>query len=266
MEVIVVDDESSDNTLPIIVEALSNSPLDFKVFFTGGKGLGYARQLVVKNAKGKYILWVDGDMILPKNYIAQQVDFMERNPKVGKARAKWGILKEESLPARLESYRLITRLSDNKNNSFMAGIGGSICCTSALKQVGGFDEKIRGAGEDIDIVLRLVKSWRVATSNAIFYHRFRKTWSELWQQYYWYGYGLHYVNNKHKHVVKLWLYLPPIAFLVGIRQTINVLKLVKDKAAFFIPFHQVFKYCAWLNGYVKSHFDGYGHFKRNSIC
>ncbi|HGE71917.1 TPA: glycosyltransferase family 2 protein, partial [Candidatus Poribacteria bacterium] len=159
IEVIVVDDQSSDDTIPLIIKTLSNSSINFKVLSTDGKGLGFARQLVVKNASGKYILWVDGDMILPSNYIMQQVKFMERNPEVGKARAKWGFLNEDSLPAKLESFRVLTHLSGNKSR-LLVGIGGSICRTCALKEIGGFDEKIRGAGEDIDLSVRLAISWK----------------------------------------------------------------------------------------------------------
>ncbi|MEM5867131.1 MAG: glycosyltransferase [Candidatus Aenigmatarchaeota archaeon] len=39
--------------------------------------------VVVKNASGKYIIWVDCDMILPKDHVQKQVEFMEQNPKVG---------------------------------------------------------------------------------------------------------------------------------------------------------------------------------------
>ena len=52
-------------------------------FFVENKGLGFARQLVVDNARGKYILWLDGDLILSKTYVSQQERFMKENPKVG---------------------------------------------------------------------------------------------------------------------------------------------------------------------------------------
>jgi glycosyltransferase involved in cell wall biosynthesis len=256
IEIIVVDDKSSDDTLSIITKTLSNSSLNFKVFSTKGKGLGFARQLVVSNARGKYIIWVDGDMIIPKNFVTQHVMFMERNPEVGKARAKWGVLKEHSLPAMLECLRLIA-FSKTQKKSYLTGIGGSICRTCALRAIGGFDVEIFGACEDIDLALRLAKSWKIATNDAIFYHRFRKTWKELWQQYYWYGYGMHYVCNKHKNAIRIWNYLPHVAFLAGMRQALFVFKLVRLKKAFLLPLQYIFKYSAWLNGYLRSHLDGY---------
>ena len=258
IEIIVVDDNSSDNTLSRITETLANSPFKFRVFSTKGKGLGVARQLVVNSANGKYILWIDGDMIVPENYVKLQVEFMEKNPQVGKARAKWGILDEDSLPAKLESMRLIEHLSNKKtSSSYLVGIGGSICRTKALREIGGFDENIKGAGEDIDLAVRLAKSWKFAISNAVFYHHFRKTWRGLWQQYFWYGYGMHYVNHKHKGISKVWTYLPPVSLSAGLRQAFIAFKQTKEKIAFLLPLQYFFKYSAWILGYVESHLNGY---------
>jgi glycosyltransferase involved in cell wall biosynthesis len=258
IEVIVIDDKSYDDTIPIIIKNLSNSPLNLKVLSTKGKGLGLARQLVIQNASGKYILWIDGDMIIPKNFVTQQVTFMERHPEVGKARAKWGILKEVSLPAVLESFRLFKHLFPQKNDSpYLVGIGGSICRTCALKAVGGFDERIRGAGEDVDLAFRLSRSWKIVTTDTVFYHRFRRTWRGLWQQYFWYGYGMHYVNSKHKGIIKLWEYLPPVSLVVGIKELLLVIRLTKQMVAFLLPLQYVFKNIAWLTGYIQSHLNNY---------
>jgi len=43
---------------------------------------------MVDNASGEYIEWVDSDVVLPKNYLRKQVEFMDRNPGVGAARKK----------------------------------------------------------------------------------------------------------------------------------------------------------------------------------
>jgi len=259
IEVIVVDDGSSDDTLPIIIKTLSKFPFNFKVLFTKGKGLGFARQLIVNSARGKYIIWVDGDIILPKNHITQQVRFMEQNPNVGKARAKWHIIDEKALPAKLESMRLLYLNNPKSKNLHLTGIGGSICRTEALRNIGGFDEKIRGAGEDIDLAIRLANSWKITISDAVFYHHFKETWRELWQQYYWYGYGMHYVNNKHKHFIKLWKYLPPLTFLNGMKKAITAFRSKKEIIALLLPVQYTFKYVAWIVGYLKGHLDGYGH-------
>ncbi|MEM2506695.1 MAG: glycosyltransferase [Nitrososphaeria archaeon] len=262
IEVIVVDDNSSDETLARTVSMLSGSSLNFKVFSTKGKGLGFARQLVVKNAYGKYIVWIDGDMVLPKNYISRQVEFMERNPKVAQARAKWGVMNEKSLPAILESFRLLGHFR-NGGSPHLVGIGGSICRVDVLRLIGGFDENIRGAGEDIDLAIRLASFGKFAINDAVFYHRFRETWKGLWQQYYWYGYGIHYVNSKHRGIISIWKHLPHVSFFAGLLQALTVFRLTKLKIAFLLPLQYIFKYSAWINGYIKSHLDGYEYRDHN---
>ena len=52
-------------------------------------GLGVARQIVVDKACGKYIVWVDDDVTLPKDFVRKQVGYMEQNPHVGIAGARY---------------------------------------------------------------------------------------------------------------------------------------------------------------------------------
>lgn len=78
VEVIAVDGCSKDKTMEIINEKLENAPFKWKLLSDEGKGLGYARQLVVHNVKGKYIIWVDGGHVIPKDYIRKHVKFIEK--------------------------------------------------------------------------------------------------------------------------------------------------------------------------------------------
>jgi len=82
IEIIIVDGKSIDETLKIIKRILKRCDIKSRIFIEN-KGLGFARQLVVENASGKYIVWVDGDMIIPNDFVRKQVEFMEKNPKVG---------------------------------------------------------------------------------------------------------------------------------------------------------------------------------------
>ena len=81
MELIVVDGCSEDGTLDIVKNRIKNSGIESRIFCEK-KGLGYARQIVVDNAQGEYIIWVDSDMLLSRNFMRKQVLFMERNPRV----------------------------------------------------------------------------------------------------------------------------------------------------------------------------------------
>ncbi|UCG55345.1 MAG: glycosyltransferase [Dehalococcoidia bacterium] len=64
---IVVDGYSCDKTLSIIKARLSEVDFKYKIFFEK-QGLCQARQFVVDNAEGKYVIWIDGDMTIPKDF------------------------------------------------------------------------------------------------------------------------------------------------------------------------------------------------------
>lgn len=87
MRLVIVDGCSEDGTMSIVKECLKNANIKTKFFFEN-KGLGYARQMVVDNAEGEYIIWVDGDMILSRDFVSGLVRFMEQNAKVGIAKGK----------------------------------------------------------------------------------------------------------------------------------------------------------------------------------
>lgn len=57
-EIIVVDGYSTDKTIDIIKQYISN------IYFDEGKGLCYARQLGAEVASGEYVAYVDSDIIL----------------------------------------------------------------------------------------------------------------------------------------------------------------------------------------------------------
>jgi len=69
MEIVVVDGLSKDRTLSIVKEMLKKTDIGFSIHSDNGKGLGAARNIVCRNAGGKYILWVDSDIILPEEHV-----------------------------------------------------------------------------------------------------------------------------------------------------------------------------------------------------
>ncbi len=61
-----------------------------------------------------------------------------------------------------------------------------------MRQVNGFDEKIRGSSEDTDLVLRIKKAgWQIKPNLAELYelHGGLSRPKDLWKKYFWYGYG-----------------------------------------------------------------------------
>ncbi|MEM4474531.1 MAG: glycosyltransferase [Candidatus Bathyarchaeia archaeon] len=261
VELIVVDGMSTDGTLDIIKRELSQLNIPARIESDNGKGLAYARQLVVDYAKGKYVLWVDGDHILPHDYVKKQVIFMENHSDAGAAEAITRHI-GSSLVAKLEGYiwRIYSKKRVGKNLESV-GSAGTIYRLEAIKEVGGYDIRIRGAGEDGDISRRIKKKgWSLYINpDAYYYHVVRSTWRDLWREYYWWGYGAHYVAHKHPYSVNPWKFIPLIAFISGVKHGLEALKQTNDLTCLLMPIHYAWKRTAWTIGWIKAHYDRYGH-------
>lgn len=261
MEVIIVDGCSYDKTVQIVKEVLFNSDIKTQIFFEN-KGLGFARQIVVKNATGDFIIWVDGDMILPKDFVRKQVGFMEKNPKVGIGRAMYGIWPKLRLVAYLETIPFVVE-SFRSNKAVPLGIcgtEGAIYRLDAIRQVGGFDVNIKGAGEDIELAKRVLASgWAAQVTPSFFYELCKESWKDLWNQYAWWGYGGHYLFHKNRDISMLLKMSPLGGLIAGILRFPFAYKLTRRKLLFLLPFHYAFKRLAFCYGFIKAHAEGYGH-------
>jgi glycosyltransferase involved in cell wall biosynthesis len=259
MELVVVDGYSEDRTLAIVEESLSRTDIRSRVF-RENEGLGAARQIVVDNAVGDYVVWVDGDVSLTSGYVREMVEFMEGNPRVGIAKGR-EVFSGGSLVGVLEGMRPLIFRSRNQKELLIVPTGGAVYRVLAIKQAGGFDRSIRGAMEDADLGMRIqALGWIVAFGNPVFYHKPKQTWQALWQEYFWWGYGAHFIRHKHgKRSVIFGFELPPVAFALGFVHSVYAYRLTHKMVSVLLPVQYCFKKAAWCLGYVHGHLDRYGH-------
>jgi glycosyltransferase involved in cell wall biosynthesis len=261
MEVILVDDGSEDKTVSVINSYAPKMGTQVSIFRQNWKGVGPARNVVVNNAKSEYIVWVDGDMRLPREFVTKQVEFMERNPRVGIGKGRYGIYDGASLVAYLENVEALVELLTCEQNAVSKplGTGGSIYRVRAIKKVGGFDESITGGGEDTDAEYRIRKvGWLLQLTPAEFYEIRRKNWKALWDEYFWHGSGGHSILPTMKQTRSVLLKMfPPAAVLLETLLSCEAYKLVHRKVVFLLPFHWIFKRAAWCTGFAMSYVNGY---------
>ncbi|TRO52429.1 glycosyltransferase [Candidatus Bathyarchaeota archaeon] len=253
MECIFVDDGSEDDTLFVIKRYLSKFDIPTKIFHHSWQGLGVSRNIVVDNASGDYIVWVDGDMTLSPNFVRQQVEFMEKHPTSGIAKGKYCLTVQENLVSDLENMEFaISNLRRNsETSSIPLGSGGSIYRVKAIREVGGFDRNITGSGEDMDAEQRIHKAgWRLNFTSAIFYERRRKTWGSLWKEYVWHGRGFSFLIQRRKQVINPFIMFPPVVLKNEILRVVAAYKLTGRKAALLLPLHYVFRRTAWAIGFA----------------
>jgi glycosyltransferase involved in cell wall biosynthesis len=253
MEIVIVDGESRDETLSIVRDVLSKTDIRSRICFDGGRGLGVARQMVVDEAHCEYLVWVDGDDVIPEDYVDRLVELMEANPNLGGAKAQRVIMDASSLAGKLENLDLALRTT---SRHIFDGHG--VLRLPAVRNVDGFDPRIKGAGEDIDLIMRMRSAgWSFAVSRAKFYHR-ADTWTMMWNRGIRDGYSAHYLNRKHKGMLELWTRAPPITALLGLRDSRIAYRLKHQKASFLLPFLNVIKSLAYWVGFAKAYIDEHG--------
>jgi len=264
IKVVFIDDGSEDRTLSIIQDYIHKMNMSTVVIHTSWKGLGYARNMVIANAEGDYILWVDGDMTLSRDFLRKLVEFMEKNSKAGIVKGRQALLPGRGLLATLEGYsRAAGRMVDyqSRKGRFKAvGTGGALYRIKAVRQVGGFDDNLKGYNEDWDVELRLRQAgWSFHTLNVTFhdYERYGLTWKSLWRRYWLRGYFTHYFLHKNRGMIKHYRMLPPAAFLSGLLGSFTLFRLTRQKVIFFLAFQSTFKMTAWYMGFLRSHLDCY---------
>ncbi|MEM2292958.1 MAG: glycosyltransferase [Candidatus Aenigmatarchaeota archaeon] len=261
MEMIVVDGCSKDNTLKVVKGYISKSKFAVK-FFSEEVGLGFARQIVIDNASGDFVIWVDGDTVLSKDFVRKQVKFMDENLNVGIGRARYGILDNLNYVGFLENIPFVveTLCVYNKATLGICGTEGAIYRVKAVKQAGGFDVNIKGAGEDVDLAQRILAlGWEARVTDAIIYEICKESWWDIWKQYSWWGYGGHYIFHKNKDLGLPFKMSPLGGFVAGVLRFPHAFQLTKRKVLCLLPIHYAFKRLAFCYGFTKAHIEGYGH-------
>ncbi len=79
-EVLFIDDCGTDNSIKIIDRYMKSIPEKIKLLHCEkNMGSGYARDLGIKNAEGKYIIFLDSDDYISKDFLKTYINAMELN-------------------------------------------------------------------------------------------------------------------------------------------------------------------------------------------
>lgn len=88
--VLVVDNNSADNTAEVVKQHQAQWQADptveaasLEYVFESQQGIAFARLKAIESAKGKWIGFIDDDIVPASNWVAQAYDFGESHPRVG---------------------------------------------------------------------------------------------------------------------------------------------------------------------------------------
>jgi glycosyltransferase involved in cell wall biosynthesis len=149
LEVIIVNDGSSDNTQEVIDKITGKQP-QIKSYTQKNQGVSVARNYGITQASGEYLLLLDADDLISKDYIEKAVDILSKNSAVkmvnglgeffGDRQGSWNL--------RPFSRHLLAR----KNMLYISGIFRK----SDFDKTDGFCPEIKGP-EDWDFWISLLK-------------------------------------------------------------------------------------------------------------
>lgn len=149
-----------------------------------------ARNVGLKIAKGKYILFTDADCVAHENWIQRMVEALEDGDAVGVG----GHIKRYKPKSIVEKYGSnIVNGQQSLNYLPILGVPYVVCANSGFRSdiinnIGGFDIDLI-SGNDVDICYRIGLagfSLKIA-SNAIIYHENRKSFCQHFKRFYKYS-------------------------------------------------------------------------------
>lgn len=168
-ELIVVDNNSTDNTSTIVKSFTDSHPeLNANYCFEEKKGLGFARNRGLDEAAGDLLCYVDDDAILSKSYLRYVVSFFNSCPEAigagGKVIPKYDSGTEpewmskylENFAGRVDYGKEIKQFNDRMK--YPAGCN-MIYKKEVLLAVGGFNNDLTFRSDDKDIFLKVKKKF-----------------------------------------------------------------------------------------------------------
>jgi glycosyltransferase involved in cell wall biosynthesis len=213
MEIIVVDDGSTDNTL----KQLKN----VKILKQRHKGPGAARNLGASKAKGEILVFVDADMTFDKDFIKKLVAPIEGGEAKGTFSKKEYVSNWDNVWARCwninegwEEKRRHPKNYPDKQKVFRAIL------KTEFDKVGGFDSS-KGYMDDWSLSGKLGYE-AITAPGAKFYHRNPDSLGEVFRQARWIGKRPYKLGVLGSIIALLRVTLPASLFLGKVKALLNL--------------------------------------------
>lgn len=152
LEVIIVDDGSTDGSFKKAQQLVKNHPGKVSLFKQINAGPAVARNKAISHAKGKYILPLDADDKISKNYIKQAVKVLESEPEV-----KLVYCEAEKFGLKCGYWKLKPFTPETLALDNMIFVSALFRKTEWLV-TGGFDERMKWGWEDWEFWINLLKN------------------------------------------------------------------------------------------------------------
>ena len=161
MEIIVVNDGSTDNTQSLVEEFITNNPgREITLINQNNHGKGRAMNVALEVAKGEFFACLDADSFVSQNAIKEMLPYFEADQNVAAVCPTLKVKKPSNILQKVQWFEYIINMFYKFLNSKVDCIHVtpgpfSVYRTKVIKDLGGFDEHT--ITEDLEIAMRLQK-------------------------------------------------------------------------------------------------------------
>jgi len=168
LDVIVVDDGSTDNTSSVVRSVMEQFSL-VRLFEVEGRGISAARNTGLRKMRPDtaYVTFLDADDVSPQGRIRQGLEHFEADPKLDLVFGSMRVFSEldaEKLEPKVGTWSVDIRGVQLGAGLFRAGL---------VREVGEFDADF-ATGEDVDFLLRVFEAephYLLTSEICVFYRR-----------------------------------------------------------------------------------------------
>lgn len=217
-EVIIVDDGSEVDLYPIIEKF--GQKLNLQYFKKVNTGAGLSRNFGVEKASGDWVIFLDSDVIVERDYIQNVRNNLVKNPVdafggADKANQSFNSL-QKAISYSMTSVLTTGGIRGSKKSvgkfqprSFNMGIKKQV-----FEKVGGFSEMRIGEDPDLSMTLWENGYQTMFYDNIAVYHKRRTDLKKFAKQVYQFGVARPILNQRHPKYVKPTFWFPAL-FLIG---------------------------------------------------
>lgn len=221
IEVLIIDGMSTDETR-LIIKNYINKYQYMKLINNPGMKTPAALNIGIKNAKGKFIIRMDGHTVYPANYISKCIEYLEKYD-VANVGGVWKIMAgADTITARSIALALSSFFGagnsyykiGTKQSRYVDTVPFGCYKKNLFEKIGLFDEELL-RGQDTEFNSRIIKNGGkiLITPDIISFYYARDNFKKLWVQYFDYGYYKLIIAKKIGKIMT-WRQITPPLFLV----------------------------------------------------